>query len=102
MQRPREATAQANQMLQSSLSFNLTENWNANWRTSYDLIEGSFNDHFIQLTRNLHRWEAHFDFRKAATGNWSFQFEVALTDQEDLHFDYSQRSYQDRSGERRY
>ncbi|MFH1766388.1 MAG: putative LPS assembly protein LptD [Gemmatimonadota bacterium] len=102
MQRPRLGTQSANQMLQGSLSFNLTENWDASWRTSYDLIEGSFNDHFIQLTRNLHRWEAHFDFRKTATGNWSFRFEVALTDQEDLHFDYSQRSYQDQSGARRY
>jgi hypothetical protein len=27
---------------------------------------------------------------------------VALTDQEDLHFDYSQRSYQDQSGVRRF
>jgi len=102
MQRPREDTGSANQMLQGSLGFNLTENWDATWRTSYDLIAGSFNDHYIQLTRNLHRWEAHFDFSKTATGNWSFRFEVALTDQDDLHFDYSQRSYQDRSGGRRF
>ena len=102
MQRPRLESQKANQMLQGSLGFALTENWDADWRTSYDLIEGTFNDHTIQLTRNLHRWEAHFDFRKTATGNWSFRFEVALTDQEDLHFDYSQRSYQDRSGARRY
>jgi len=102
MQRPREDTGSANQMLQGSLSFGLTENWDASWRTSYDLIAGSFNDHYIQLTRNLHRWEAHFDFTKTATGNWSFRFEVALVDQEDLHFDYSQRSYQDQSGGRRF
>ena len=97
-----DETRQGNQMIQGDLSFSLTENWDASWRTSYDLIEGSFNDHYVQLTRNLHRWEAHFDFRKAATGNWSFRFEVVLTDQEDLHFDYSQRSYQDRTGARRY
>jgi len=102
MQRPRSGVGQANQMIQGSLSFNLTENWDVNWRTSYDVLQGSFNDHFVQLTRNLHRWEAHFDFRKAATGNWQFQFEVALTDQQDLHFDYSQRSYQDQRGVRRY
>ena len=89
-------------MLQGSLSFDLTEAWGVNWRTSYDLIDGSFNDHFIQLTRDLHRWEAHFDFQKAATGNWRFQFEVALTDQQDLHFDYTQRSYQGETGARRY
>jgi hypothetical protein len=102
MQRPRSETQPSNQMLQGTLNFSLTENWDASWRTSYDLVQGSFNDHFIQLTRDLHRWEAHFDFRKTATGNWSFRFEVALMDQEDLHFDYSQRSYQDRSGARRF
>lgn len=102
MQRPRLESGRSNQMLQGSLSFALTEAWDVNWRTSYDLIQGSFNDHYIQLTRDLHRWEAHFDFRKAATGNWSFRFEVALTDQEDLHFDYSQRSYQGQSGSVRY
>ena len=101
MQRPRYDTQTANQMLQGTLRFPLSENWSANWRTSFDLIQGSFNDHFIQLTRNLHRWEAHFDFQKTATGNWRFKFEVSLTDQEDLHFDYSQRSYQDDSGFRR-
>ena len=89
-------------MLQGSLSFGLTEQWDVNWRTSYDVVEGSFNDHYIQLTRDLHRWQANFDFRKTATGNWSFRFEVALQDQEDLHFDYSQRSYQGSSGARRY
>ena len=88
--------------MQGSLSFSLTELWKVNWRTSYDVLEGSFNDHVVQLTRDLHRWEAQFNFRKTATGNWSFRFEVALTDQDDLHFDYSQRSYQDRSGARRY
>jgi hypothetical protein len=61
-----------------------------------------FNDHIIRLTRDLHRWEAYFDFTQTATGNWSFRFEVALTDQQDLHFDYRQRSIQDSSGRRRF
>ena len=102
MQRPRGGGSGANQMLQGSLNFSLTENWDASWRTSYDLLNRNFNDHFITLTRNLHRWEAHFDFTKTATGNWAFRFEVALMDQEDLHFDYSQRSYQDSSGRPRF
>jgi hypothetical protein len=89
-------------MLQSTLTFSPTEKWDVNWRTSYDVANRSFNDHLVRLTRDLHRWAAHFDFRKTATGNWSFRFEVALSDQEDLHFDYSQRSIQDRSGTRRY
>ena len=81
-------------MIQSSLSFTPTENWEVSWQTSYDLESGSFNDHLVRLTRSLHRWEAYFDFSQTATGNWSFRFEVALTDQQDLHFDYSQRSQQ--------
>jgi hypothetical protein len=48
----------------------------------------------IRLTRDLHRWEAYFDFRQTATGNWSFRFEVSLTDQDNLHFDYNQRNTQ--------
>jgi len=81
-------------MIQSSLSFTPTENWEVSWQTSYDIVDGSFNDHLVRLTRSLHRWEAYFDFSQTATGNWSFRFEVALTDQQDLHFDYSQRSQQ--------
>ena len=64
------------------------------WRTGYDVTNQSFADHSIRLTRNLHRWEAYFDFLQTATGNWSFRFEVALTDQQDLHFVYQQRSVQ--------
>ena len=102
MQRPRNENARANQMVQGTLTFSLTEKWDATWRTSYDLLEGSFNDHYITLTRDLHRWQANFDFRKSATGNWQFRFEVSLLDQEDLHFDYSQRSYQGDSGRVRF
>jgi hypothetical protein len=102
LQRPRDENLRSNKMLQSSLSFQPTEMWEVSWRTSYDMIDHSFNDHLIRLTRDLHRWEAHFDFRQTATGNWSFRFEVALTDQEDLHFDYQQRSIQDPSGIRRF
>jgi hypothetical protein len=102
LQRPRSETARSNQMLQSQFSFKPTEKWDVSWRTSYDLERGSFNDQIVRLTRELHRWEAHFDFRQTATGNWSFRFEVALTDNRDLHFDYQQRSIQDPSGRRRF
>ncbi len=102
LQRPRDDTRPSNQMLQGNLSFSPTENWAVSWRTSYDVAAGSFNDHIIRLTRDLHRWEAYFDFTQTATGNWSFRFEVALTDQQDLHFDYHQRTIQDESGRRRF
>lgn len=100
LQRPRDDTRPSNQMISSTVNFTPTEKWDVSWRTSYDVENGSFNDHLIRLTRDLHRWEAYFDFRQTATGNWSFRFEVSLTDNDDLHFDYQQRSIQEASGGR--
>jgi len=69
-----------------------TENWDLVWRTSYDIETGEFADHSIRLTRDLHRWQANFNYSQTATGNWSFRFEVSLRDNRDLKFDYDQRS----------
>lgn len=90
--RLRGSNAPADQMLQGSLRFQPTEKWSVDWRTSYNVAAASFNDHVVSLTRDLHRWEANFAFRQTATGNWSFMFEVALSDNRDLHFDYEQRT----------
>jgi len=92
------ASGGANQMVQANLRFQPTDKWSVNWRTSYDVAASRFNDHIISLQRDLHRWEADFSFRQTATGNWSFMFEVALSDNRDLHFDYEQRTG---GGERR-
>ncbi|MCG6956876.1 MAG: hypothetical protein LJF04_12880 [Gemmatimonadetes bacterium] len=92
LQRPRAKSAQSSQMLSGTVTLHPTEFWDVSWRTSFDLQAGKFNDQTISLTRDLHRWEAHFLFTQPATGNWQFRFEVSLTDQRDLKFDYSQRS----------
>ncbi|MEX2471557.1 MAG: hypothetical protein WEA34_05225, partial [Gemmatimonadota bacterium] len=92
LQRPRNDPERLSQMLSGTLRLQPTENWDMSWRTSYDLEANAFNDHIIRLTRDLHRWQAHFDFMQTATGNWSFRFEVALTDNRDLKFDYRQRN----------
>ncbi len=92
LQRPRNDPDRLSQMLSGTLRLQPTENWDMSWRTSYDLEANAFNDHIIRLTRDLHRWQAHFDFMQTATGNWSFRFEVALTDNRDLKFDYRQRN----------
>lgn len=88
------ATREANSSQNLSMNMTIvpTEDWELAWRTSYDLEGGGFNDHIISLTRDLHRWEANFDFLQTASGNWTFRFEVRLLDQQDLKFDYSQRS----------
>ena len=90
--RARGAETDGSRMLQANVRFQPTEKWSVNWRTSYDMVAGSFNDHVINLKREMHRWEADFAFRQTATGNWTFVFEVALTDNRDLHFDYEQRT----------
>lgn len=92
LQRPRDPTRVASQMLSGTVRLQPTENWSVSWRTAYDLEVSSFNDHSIRLTRDLHRWEANFDFLQTATGNWTFRFEVSLRDNRDLKFDYKQRN----------
>lgn len=90
--RPREGGDRVSQILQMGWNLSPTPNWEMSWNTAYNIEDGSFNDHRIRLTRDLHRWQAHFDFLKTATGNWTFRFEVSLLDNKDLHFDYEQRS----------
>ena len=92
LRRSRYSNDFGSQLLQVGLRLKPTEEWNLTWRTAYDIDLKGFTDHSIRLSRDLHRWEAHFDFVQTATGNWSFRFEVALTDNRDLKFDYDQRS----------
>ena len=80
------------QMVQGRLSFTPSESWTVDWSTSYDVEARRFNDHVVNLRRDLHEWEARFGFVQTTTGNWSFQFEVALRANQDLRFDYRQRS----------
>jgi hypothetical protein len=90
--RPRDPRLERSQMLSGTLRMEPTENWSVSWRTSFDINDGQFNDHSIRLNRDLHRWQATFDFRQTATGNWTFGFEVSLLDNRDLKFDYTQRN----------
>jgi hypothetical protein len=99
LQRPRAGQGAASQMLNGTVTLHPTPGWDVNWRTSYDLERGGFNDHTIRLTRDLHRWQANFDFLQTATGNWQFRFEVSLMDNRDLKFDYQQRNLD--AGQRR-
>jgi hypothetical protein len=92
LQRPRDPTRLASQMLSGTMRLQPTESWSLGWRTAYDLEAAAFNDHSIRLSRDLHRWQANFDFLQTATGNWTFRFEVSLLDNRDLKFDYKQRN----------
>ena len=76
-----------------NLSFSPTRNWSAMWTTSYDFATRQFAQHLVRLDRDLHRWHASFAFSKSANGNFAFSFNIALTDQPDIKFDYDQRSF---------
>ncbi|MEZ4415086.1 MAG: putative LPS assembly protein LptD [Gemmatimonadota bacterium] len=92
LQRPRNPELQRSELLTANVNFSPTQSWDVTWRTSYDREEGRFLDHIVRLTRDLHRWDAHFDFIQTVTGTWTFRFEVQLKDNQDLKFDYEQRS----------
>jgi hypothetical protein len=92
MQRPQDPTRPASRMLSGTVRMQPTPSWSVSWRTAYDLEAAAFNDHSIRLSRDLHRWQANFDFLQTATGNWTFRFEVSLLDNRDLKFDYKQRN----------
>jgi hypothetical protein len=92
LQRPRDETLPSRQMLTSTLQLQPTDNWSLSWQTAYDIERSAFADHSIRLTRDLHEWQANFDFLQTATGNWSFRFEVSLLANRDLKFDYDQQN----------
>ena len=76
----------------TNLSFQPTQQWNVTWSTGYSFTTKDFTDHVLRFTRQMHDWDANFDFIKAQNGNFSFQFNVRLRANPDIKFDYSQRS----------
>jgi len=76
-----------------NLSFSPTRNWTASWNTQYDLVTRQFGSHSLTFQRDLRRWRASFGFYKTGAGNFSFTFNIALTDQPDIKFDYDQHTY---------
>jgi hypothetical protein len=76
-----------------NLAFSPTQNWTANWSTSYDMGIRQFTYHSLTFQRDLRRWRASFSFNKTAAGNFSFSFNITLTDQPDIKFDYDQNTY---------
>lgn len=89
--RPREGTGEERQMLNARVTLQPTEHWSVTWNTGYSITDGQFSDHILNLTRDLHDWEAIFSFVRAQNGNFSFQVNVRLRANPDLKFDYQQR-----------
>jgi hypothetical protein len=90
--RPGEGGGVANtQFLRANFTLQPTEYWSLHWTTSYSITEGEFGDHYLTLRRDLHDWEANFDFIRGINGNFSFQFRVQLRANPDIKVDYDQR-----------
>jgi hypothetical protein len=79
--------------IQSNMVLPLTRNWGASWQTTYDFEAGQFASHMVNLTRELHDWNATFSVLQAPNGNFAFSFFIALKAQPDLKFDYQRQSY---------
>ena len=82
-----------NQQMSLSMAFSPTPHWTASWNTNYDFETKRFPQHYVRLERDLHRWHASFAFSRTASGNFAFNFYVALLDEPDIKFDYDQQSY---------
>lgn len=88
----REDDPQESQTLNARLSAPLTPNWAMSWQTSYSITDRDFGMHQLSLIRDLHRWQASFNFNRTPAGVTSFFFQVRLIDLPDLKFDYRERN----------
>ncbi len=79
--------------LNSQMSFHITPKWSASWGTNYDFREREFGSQVVTLQRELHDWRAIFAFSRTPTGNFSFNFFIALNAQPDIKFDYNRQTY---------
>ena len=85
------------QNVTSALTFNITQNWAAQWSTQYDVTRARFSSQQIGLQRSLHDWNAVFAFTQAPNGNFSFNFFIALKAQPELKFNYDRQTYRSSS-----
>lgn len=84
------------QNVSANLSFGITRNWSAQWSTQYDVERARFSSQQVGLQRSLHDWNAVFSFSQTPSGNFAFNFFIALKAQPELKFNYDRQTY--RSG----
>lgn len=90
---PPSSLSGGRQQMTLNMGFSPTPHWTASWNTLYDFDTRRFGQHYVRLERDLNRWHASFAFSRTASGNFAFNFYVALLDQPDIKFDYDQQSY---------
>lgn len=77
-----------------NMSFAPTTFWSVRWQTQYNITDGRFESHQLQLERDLHDWRAGFNFVRNANGNFALYFNVYLLSLPDIKFDYNQTTLQ--------
>ena len=80
--------------LSLNTSFSPTQFWSVSWQTQYNLTDGRFESHQLQLQRDLHDWRAQINFVRSPNGNFSLFFSVYLMNLPDIKFDYNQTTLQ--------
>lgn len=81
------------QNVSANLSFGITRNWSAQWSTQYDVERARFSSQQVGLQRSLHDWNAVFSFSQTPSGNFAFNFFIALKAQPELKFNYDRQTY---------
>jgi lipopolysaccharide assembly outer membrane protein LptD (OstA) len=81
------------QNVNATMSFNITENWAAQWTTQYDVVRSRFSSQQIGLQRAMHDWNAVFAFSQTPSGTFAFNFFIALKAQPELKFNYDRQTY---------
>jgi len=76
-----------------TMHFSPTPHWDLGWTTTYDFHTHQFGQHYIQLQRDLRRWQASFAFVKSPNGTFAFNFRISLKDEQDIKFDYDQQTF---------
>jgi hypothetical protein len=82
--------------MQGNLSFPVTQNWSAQWSTTYDLVRKQFAAQQVTFNRRFHDWDAIFNFTTGPTGT-AFNFFISLRSQPDIKFDYRRNTFRQSS-----
>ncbi|HET9133165.1 MAG TPA: twin-arginine translocase subunit TatC [Gemmatimonadales bacterium] len=92
---PLPGTTGAQSNLGLNAAFSPTPFWTVSWQTQYNVTQGRFESHQVQLQRDLHDWRASFNFVRNPNGNFALFFSVYLLNLPDIKFDYNQTTLQD-------
>ena len=78
------------------LSAPLTPRWSATWSTNYDFEVGEFATHMVNLSRDMHDWNANFSFTQSPSGSFMFSFLISLKAQPEVKLDYTDQNHSTR------